>query len=203
MGVKETGPDGSWTDFQNLCDVVVRHAHDVEHRDYCPVIFGQLLHGPVQSFLELQKVHFPARIRLGCGLNKVRVILNVEVHIIQTVLLLSIALFEEIQGHVDRDGIDPRVECGLPLKADQRPVGLGKDVLKQVIGVLMIGRHVVDQPIKLGAVLPHQIIKSGGIPPSGALNQPFVFVNLAFDGHGGGFPPPDTESGGTEGGTYD
>ena len=57
-----------------------------------------------------------------------------------------------LDGHVCGDGVQPGVKAGFPLEPLDGAESLGKDVLEQIVGVLVVRGHVVNQPVKPWAV---------------------------------------------------
>ena len=82
----------------------------MEHGDDCSVIFRQLHHGLVQSSLQLREVGFPYGTARGGGFHEFLVVLDAGVDVIQAQLKSAAAFFEEIQGHVHGDGMNPGVK---------------------------------------------------------------------------------------------
>ena len=66
----------------------------------------------------------------------------------------------------------------------ERPVGLREDILEQVVGVLLVGGHVVDQAVKLAAVLDHKFVERLGVTLLGAPDKFVIWIVRVF-GHAG------------------
>jgi len=98
------------------------------------------------------------------GFDEVGVAQDSTIDIIQAHGFPTIPFFQEIDSHVHRDGMHPRVKRRFPLEAFDRSVGLGEDILKQVVGILVTGRHIVDQAVKPWTEPHHQLVKSPSIP---------------------------------------
>ena len=102
--------------------------------------------------------------------------LNARVHIIQAQLKSAAAFFEEIQGHVHGNGMNPGVKRGFAAEPANRFVSFGENVLQKVVRVLVVGRHVVDQPVEPWRIFDHEIIERAGIACLRALYQLLVWV---------------------------
>src|SRR5207302_7826823 len=57
-----------------------------------------------------------------------------------------------------------------------RFVGLGKDILEQVVRILVIRGHVIDQAVQARGVFHHQLIEGAGIPILGTRDQLLIFI---------------------------
>lgn len=95
-----------------------------------------------------------------------------------------VAFFQEIDRHVHGDRMNPRIKCGLLPEAGNRAERLGKNLLEQVVGVLVVGRHIVNQPVKSGAVSDDQVVKRRHVSPFGAGHQ-FIICGLQRVIHAG------------------
>ena len=94
------------------------------------------------------------------------------------------ALLEEIDGLVDRDPVNPSVETRPALERAQCLVAFNERLLRQVVGVLVIGRHVVNRGVDAFLIAAHQFVVSRHVAGPGALDQrPFM---LRFPGGGSG-----------------
>src|SRR5213080_2672375 len=98
----------------------------MEHRYHSSVFIRQFHHRLVQPFLELGQVSFPHRTAGGCCLDEFLVVLNAGIDIIQAELKTPATLFEKVQRHVDRDGMDPGVERRLAAEPADRLVSFVK-----------------------------------------------------------------------------
>ena len=123
------------------------------------MLMRQLLERRVQSLLQFGQIGFLARIASRRGLDEIPVVLDAGILVIEAHGLTAVPFFQEIDAHVHRDGVHPGVETGFSLKSLDGPVGLGKHLLQQVVGVLVVGGHVVHQAVKPGIIAPDQIIK--------------------------------------------
>ena len=157
--VKQARTDGSFGGPEYLCDFRMGHALYVEHRNHSSVIRRQLLEGLVQSFLEFIEIGFPHRVTRRGRFDEVRIILNVRIYIIQAHLLATAALFDEIDGPIDRDRVQPSRETGVSAKSVDRSVGFREDFLQKVVRVFVIGGHIVDQSVNPRRVADHEIVK--------------------------------------------
>ena len=98
------------------------------------------------------------------GFDEVGVAQDSTIDIIQAHGFPTIPFFQEIDGHVHRDGMHPGVKRGFPLEAFDRSVGLGEDILEEVVRILVTRRHIVDQAVKPWTEPHHQLVKSPSIP---------------------------------------
>ena len=110
MGVEEAGTHGALGNPQDLADLGVRHPLDVEHRDHHSVFYRQLHHRLVQSLLEFGKIGFPHRVAAGGQFQKLFVILDIGVQVVQAHLTPFHPFLEEVDGHVFADGVKPCVK---------------------------------------------------------------------------------------------
>ena len=129
--VKEPGTYRTFGNTQDFTDLGMGHSLNMKHGDHSSVFIRQFHHSLVQSSLELGKVRFPHRAARGGQFEELLVVLDARVHIVEAEMKAPAALFEEIQGHVDRDGVDPGVERRFPTKPADRLVSLGKNVLER------------------------------------------------------------------------
>src|SRR5437763_13351258 len=111
--------------------------------------------------MELRQVGFPHRTGGGGRLEEFHVVLNAGIDIVQAELETAATFFEKIQRHVHRDRMDPSVKGRLPPEAADRLVSLRKNVLQQVVRVLMVRGHVVNQTVETRRVFYEQLIEGG------------------------------------------
>jgi TolA-binding protein len=189
MGVEEAGPDRAFRDLEDTGYFRMGHSLDVKHGHNRSMIVGQLLHGLVQFLLKLSEVGFPDGVADGGGLEEVRVALDAGIHVVEAQGEAAPALFEEVDGHVDGDGMDPRVEAGFAAESPDRAEGFCEDILEEVVGVFVVGGHVVDKAVESGAVAQHQLVEGLGFPLLGAGDQ-FLVCGLGRFGHGRHPTPP-------------
>ena len=76
MRIVEPRANGAFGSFENLGDVRMGHALDVEHRNHHSMGFRQLLHRFVQFNLKLVEVRLLLRIRLVGAVNERRILLD-------------------------------------------------------------------------------------------------------------------------------
>ena len=93
------------------------HSLNIEHGDYGSVIMRQLLHGRVQFFLELADGNFLCGVAFAGRLDEIRVVFDAAVRIVQARMLPPISLLEEVDRHIDGDGMHPRIETGFSPEA--------------------------------------------------------------------------------------
>src|SRR5213078_242158 len=72
--------------------------------------------------------------------------------------------------------MDPGIERGFATETADRFVGLGKNILKEIVRVLVIRGHVVDQTVKARGVFYHQLIEGAGIPILCTRDQLLIFI---------------------------
>src|SRR5207248_7599572 len=72
--------------------------------------------------------------------------------------------------------MDPGVEGGFAAETADRFVGFGKNILEEIVRVLVIRGHVVDQPVKARGVFHHQLVERTGIAILRARDQLLVFI---------------------------
>src|SRR5450755_4630834 len=110
----------------------------MKHGDHSSVFIRQFHHGLVQPFLELGKVDFPHRAAGGGQFQEFLVVLYAAIDVVQAKMITAAAFLEEVQRHVDRDGVDPSVKGRLTAKTADRFVSFGKNVLQKVVRILMV-----------------------------------------------------------------
>ena len=103
MSIEQSGAHGSFGDSKDLADVRMLKTLDVVKGYNGAVIFRQLHHRLVQTFLKFMKSYIPkGAVPSGC-LNEIGVVLDSRIHIVQTENHPASPLLEEIEGHVHRD----------------------------------------------------------------------------------------------------
>lgn len=66
---------------------------------------------------------------------------------------------EEVQALVGGDPVNPGIEPGVAPKRVQVVVHLNKDLLGEIIGIIVINHHLANQPIDSLLVLTHQEVE--------------------------------------------
>src|SRR6266404_6094017 len=99
---------------------------------------------------------------------------SVEVQVVQAYLGLVLALFEEVDGLVDSDAIDPGVKAGTAFEGLEGPKCFYEGLLGQVIGIFVIRGHVVNGRVNALLVTPNQLVVSRQV----ATTRPFDQVLL-------------------------
>ena len=79
-------------------------------------------------------------------------------------------LFEEVQGLVNRNAIDPSVETAIAFERFQNAISLDEGLLHEVVGVFVVGGHVIDRRVNTPLVTPDQLIISNNILTLSALH---------------------------------
>ena len=72
-------------------------------------------------------------------------------------------LFQEVDRFVHRDAVNPRVKARIALKGFQGGITLYKRFLRQIIGILMVGRHVVDRGVNSLLIAANKFVVSSHI----------------------------------------
>src|SRR6184192_1347058 len=72
--------------------------------------------------------------------------------------------------------MDPGVERGFATETADRFVGFGKNILEQIIRVLVIRGHVVNQAVKARGVFHYQLIEGAGVPILCTRDQLLIFI---------------------------
>ena len=111
--------------------------------------------------------------------NQVGIILRVEIQVIQAEMKLVLPLFEEVNGLVDGNPVKPGIKTGAALEGFKRRKRLDKGFLGEIVGVLVIGRHVVNCGVNSLLITLYQIIVRREIAIPRALHQ------FPFRGFGG------------------
>ena len=161
---------------QDFTDLGMGHSLNMKHGDDGSVFIRQFHHGLVQSSLELGQVGFPHRAARGGQLDEFLVVLNARVHVVEAEVETAAPFLQEIQRHVDRDGVDPGVERRFAAETADRFVGLGENILEQIVRVLVIRGHVVDQAVKARGIFHDELVERGGVARLGARDKLLVFV---------------------------
>ena len=116
------------------------------------------------------------RICLIRGVDHRRVLLDGGIEVIEAHPCPPFALLEEVEGEVGGDLVNPGIEGGIAAKFPQRLIGSGENFLQQIVGVLLVGGHVVYQTVKLVAILQDQGIEGAGVALLGARHEVLVSV---------------------------
>lgn len=109
--VKQTRPDGSFGDLEDFGNFSMRYSLNIEHGNDDSMVVRQPGHGRVQFFLQFVHGDLLGRITIACGRNKVGVVFDIAIRVIQAGMLSAIALLQEVDGHVDRDRMKPGVDA--------------------------------------------------------------------------------------------
>src|SRR4029078_10350683 len=99
-------------------------------------------------FLQLVEICLADWCAGGGELEKLFVMLNTRVDVIEAHVGATPALFEKVDRHVHSDRVNPRIKRRTPTEAIDRAVSLRPNVLHEVMCVLMIGGHVVNQSVE-------------------------------------------------------
>ena len=163
------------------------HALYVVHDHNRSVFFRQCQEGSVQFFLQLGDRHVAERRRARRKRNEIRVALDAEIDVVEAHGTGgdALALLEEVDRAVDGDAIDPGVERRVALEVSERPVGLHEDVLDEILGVLAVAGHVVDQRVDLLLMTADELVVGVEIVLGGTGDERADFRGI-FDGVGGG-----------------
>jgi hypothetical protein len=94
-------------------------------------------------------------------------------------------LFQEIYRLVYRNAVNPGIETGPPFERPQCLKRLDERFLRQIIRVLVVGRHVIDGGVNPLLITAHQIIVGRHVAVARALHQ-IGFIRLGAFGRGGG-----------------
>src|SRR5436190_24150777 len=97
--------------------------------------------------------------------------LRIEIEIIQADLGFVSALLKEIDGLIDRYPVNPRIKARAPFKRFQGLESFNKSFLGKVIGILVIGSHVVNSGVYALLITPHELVISGQIALPGTFHQ--------------------------------
>ena len=174
MCVKQSRTHGSLgnpEDFRNLC---VRHTLYVKHGDDCSMLNRQLHHGFVQSLLKFCEIYLTSWGVCCRQVNQFFIILHICVQIIQAELKAATALFHEIYGHIDGNGMYPGVETGFAAKAVDGAICLGKYLKEEVVRIFVIRCHVVDQRVDARTIFLPEEVEGSSFAALSPANQRFV-----------------------------
>lgn len=111
------------------------------------------------------------------------VILDAGIEIIEAPGEASFPLFQEVQRHICRDGINPSVKGRFAPEALQRAISLGEDILKEIVCILFLRGHVIDHSIKLGGIFADELIESTSVPILRTADEVMIWVTNRFLGH--------------------
>ena len=168
--------NGAFGCFEYSGDLRMGDSLDIKHRYHHSMRFRQRLHCFVQFYLQLIEIRLALRIGFMSGVDQRGILLHRGIQIVQTEAGAAFAFFEEVQGEIHRDLIDPSVEGRVALEFSQGLICAGKDLLQQIVGVLLVGGHVVDEAVKLVAILEDQGIKRAGVALLGTRYEVLVRV---------------------------
>src|SRR5262245_47169259 len=89
--------------------------------------------------------------------------LSIEIQIVQTHVSAVLPLLEEIDRLVDRNSIHPGKEAGISLERFQGLERLDEGLLREVVGVLVIGSHVINRRVNALLIAVDQFVKGAKI----------------------------------------
>ena len=79
-----------------------------------------------------------------------------------TKMLSALALMSWSKERPNGDAVEPRVDLRLAPEVGHAPEGLDEDLLRQVLGVVMVAGEVVGESEQGTLVLFHQLVKRSG-----------------------------------------
>src|SRR5262245_56366553 len=97
------------------------------------------------------------------------------------------ALLYEVDGHIDGDGMYPSVKARLSTEAANGAIRFREDFLEEVIGVLVVRGHVIDESVEPRAVTHDELIERLGLT-SLCTGDQFVIVGFRNCIHSGKNP---------------
>src|SRR5437660_8042323 len=97
--------------------------------------------------------------------------LGIDIDIIKAHLRSIFALLEKIDRFIDSDSIDPGVEARPAFKRLQGLKSFDKSLLRQVIGILMIGGHVINCSVNALLIALYELIISVEVTFPGRFHQ--------------------------------
>ncbi len=183
MGVEQAGAYSPFRNAKDLGDLGVGHSLNVEHGNHGSMISRQFLHSLVQSLLQFAQICLPDGSARGRELDEFLVVLNAGIHVVQAHLVTPSALFQEVDGHIHRDRMDPGVKARLAAEAFDGAVGFGPDVLQQIVRVLVVRGHVIDQAVEAGAVFDDQFVESRGVARLGPGDEFVILFSTRVFSH--------------------
>ena len=75
-----------------------------------------------------------------------------------------LSLFKKVDRFVDRNPVKPGIKTGAAFEGFQCPKRLDERFLREVIGVLVIGCHVINRRVNTFPIKPHKLVVSLQIP---------------------------------------
>src|SRR5262245_986428 len=93
------------------------HSLNVKHGNDRSMFMRQLLQCLVQSLLQFEDIRVLPRITAGGGFDEVRIVLHACIHVIKAHRMPSTTLFDEVDRHVNGDGVYPGVKSRFTTKA--------------------------------------------------------------------------------------
>src|SRR5438105_6973663 len=103
---------------------------------------------------------------------------GVEVQIVQAHVRLVLPLFEEVNGLVDGDPVNPGEKAGVTFERFERLISLDECLLREVVGVFVIGGHMVNGGVDALLITAHQPVICLQVPAFGALDQPLLHLRI-------------------------
>src|SRR4051812_26403549 len=100
---------------------------------------------------------------------------SVEVQVVETQIDLVLSALEKINGFIDSNAVNPRKKAGIPFEIFKGFIGFDETFLGEVIGVLVIGRHVVNSRERAFLVPPNQVVERRVISFLRSLDKDPVF----------------------------
>src|SRR5213082_3579737 len=103
---------------------------------------------------------------------------GVEVQIVQAHVRLVLPLFEEVNVLVDGDPVNPGEKAGVTLERFERLISLDERLLRKVVGVFVVGRHMVNGGVDALLITAHQPVICLQVTAFGALDQPLLHLRI-------------------------
>ena len=127
-----------------------------------PVFSGKFLQCFVDFELQFIQMGTAFRVRPVRFIRHVHVLFRMVavLVVVQTVGHSAVAFFQEVSGVVDGNGVQPCVKGALSIKVAQGPVGFGERFLGDVIGIVVVVRHLVQGSMEFAAVANDKFVKS-------------------------------------------
>ena len=118
----------------------------------------------------------PGRV-FGDEHNQVWMMFYLQVHIIEAEMIGPAAtFFEEVNGQVDRNPINPSVERGIPLEAFQSLESSYETLLGEIVSVFMTGSHVVQSCVDPLVIAGYELVEGSKVTLLRSLYQSGVIT---------------------------
>ncbi len=169
--VKEARTYGAFVDAKDIGDLSVGHVFDIVHDDHGPVVWCKFL----ECLMDLLSKLADHGAALGRILMKQfdenGIAVDGAVGVIEAEIAPFSRLLQEVEGQIDGDAINPCVEGRLSSEFADGAKGPNEGFLCEIVGVVVIARHLVRDPVDPVSVAGDELVERREISLPALLNQ--------------------------------